>query len=112
MQDAYTEVFEFYKKRGFAGRVGYGKRPVLLVVDFIVAFTDPNSPLGSDLEGPLIETCRLLDGARAAGITIVFTTVEYSAGCKDAGLFLKKVAGLSLLERGSQWVQLDRRLER
>ena len=37
-----------YERKGFAGRSGYGKSPVLLVVDFINGFTDPSTPLGGN----------------------------------------------------------------
>jgi len=112
MDDPYSQVLEFYQKRGFAGRVGFGERPALLVVDFIVAFTEPGSPLAGDLEQPLLKTLHLLDGARGAGIPISFTTVEYSSDLQDAGLFPRKVAGLRLLVSGSRWVELDPRLKR
>jgi maleamate amidohydrolase len=112
MDNAYRQVLEFYQKRGFAGRVGFGKRPSLLVIDFIVAFTEPGSPLAGDLEKPLSKTLGLLEAARGAGVPIAFTTVEYSPDLHDAGLFPRKVAGLRLLVSGSRWVQLDPRLKR
>jgi nicotinamidase-related amidase len=112
MDDAYSKVSEFYQQRGFAGRVGFGAVPALLVVDFIIAFTEPGSPLSSNLEQPLSETLRILEAARATQIPILYTTVEYSADLHDAGLFPRKVAGLKLLLTGSRWVDLDPRLRR
>jgi len=106
------KLLELYHRRGFAGRVGFGARPAILVVDFIIAFTDPSSPLGSDLDKPLSETVRLLEAARGVGIPVLFTTVEYSRGLEDAGLFPKKVSGLRLLISGSPWVAVDPRLKR
>ena len=37
---------------GFGGR-GFGHRPALIVVDMTLGFTDPESPLGSELDGPI-----------------------------------------------------------
>ncbi len=107
---ATDDTHEFYRARGFSGRVGFGKRPAVLVVDYIVAFTDTSSPLGSDLEAPLQETLRILRAAREHSIPIFFTTTEYGADLSDAGLFPRKVAGLKWLVRGSRWVRLDARL--
>jgi hypothetical protein len=44
---------------GFGGRGGFGHRPALIVVDMTLGFTDPESPLGSELDGP-IEAIRKL----------------------------------------------------
>lgn len=105
-------VGKLYRERGFAGRVGFGVCPALLVVDFIIGFTDSTSPLGGDLEAPLAQTIRLLASARDRQIPVFFTTVEYDPSLKDAGLFPLKVAGLKWLVRGSRWVELDPRLGR
>ncbi len=40
----------FYRERGFGGTAGFGRRPALLVIDLVNGFTDPASPLGSDLD--------------------------------------------------------------
>jgi len=103
---------EDYTEKGFGGRVGYGHRPAIIVVDFIVGFTDLTSPLASNLEGPLKETVRILEAARARKIPVIFTTVEYDPSLLDAGLFPRKVAGLKWLITGSRWVELDPRLNR
>ena len=42
-------TLKMYKERGFAGRTAFGAYPALLVVDMTNGFTDPGSPLGSDL---------------------------------------------------------------
>jgi maleamate amidohydrolase len=43
---------------GFGGRGGYGRRPALIVVDMTLGFTDAESPLACDLEGPVAEIGR------------------------------------------------------
>jgi len=108
--DPYSSIRAFYEQRGFSGRVGFGVRPALIVVDFIVGFTDPASPLAGNLETALTATLRLLDAARRVELPVFFTTVEYDPSMLDAGLFVRKAAGLKWLVRGSRWVDLDSRL--
>lgn len=111
-ENSYDEIRRFYSQRGLAGRVGFGERPAVVAVDYILGFTDTTSPLSGDLEGPLGETIRILDVARHHAVPIFFTTVEYDPSLKDAGLFLKKVPSLKWLVAGSRWVELDPRLGR
>jgi len=108
----FDDVRKFYSARGLAGRVGFGSSPAIVVVDYIIGFTDSASPLSGDLDQPLAETLRILAAARRVDIPIFFTTVEYDPSLKDAGLFLKKVPSLKWLVTGSRWVELDPRLGR
>jgi nicotinamidase-related amidase len=76
-----------------------------------LGFTDPDSPLACDLEGPVREISRLLDAARVAGIPIIFTTVAYRESDKlTAAAFIDKVPALLTLEAGSRWAEIDPRL--
>ncbi len=104
-------VLEEYRKSGFAGRVGFGRRPAVLVVDFIVGFTDPASSLASDLGPELKATAELLAAARSRSLPVFFTTTVYQPDLADAGLFIRKVPSLALLTRGSRWVEVDPRLQ-
>ena len=105
-----SETQTFYKNRGFAARVGFGRRPALLIIDFIKAFTDLTSPLASNLDAEIVATQQLLAEARRLQIPIAFTTVEYDEGFRDAGVFIKKVPSLSVLKKGSPMVEVDDRL--
>jgi len=101
-----------YKKKGFAGRVGFGRRPAVVVVDFVVGFTDRRSPLAGNFEAELAATRRLLAVARRAKAPVFFTTVAYAPDLSDAGVFIEKVPSLRYLKEGSRWVELDPRLGR
>ena len=105
-------VLAAYKRKGLAARVGFGRRPAVIVVDYIVGFTDRRSPLAGDFEPELAATRRLLGAARRARVPVFFTTVAYEADLKDAGLFVKKVPSLRYLKQGSRWVEVDPRLGR
>ena len=96
---------------GFGGRGGFGKRPALLVVDMTLGFTDLESPLGSDLDGPIEAIRKLLEAARRAEIPVVFTTVAYRESDKlTAAAFIDKVPALLTLEAGSRWAEIDPRI--
>ena len=97
--------------RGFGGRGGFGRRPALVVIDMTKGFTDPESPLACDLEGPISEIQKLLGAARRAEIPIAFTTVAYRESDKlTAAAFIDKVPALLALEAGTRWAEIDPRI--
>ena len=53
-----------YDAAGFGGRVGWGSRPALLVIDMAGAWTSPGEQLGSDLSGVMRAILDLLPLAR------------------------------------------------
>jgi len=77
-----------------------------VVVDVNRGFTDPESPLVCDLDGVVDAIRRLLDGFRAAGLPVAFTTVAYDeAGKQAAEVFIAKSPALLVLEAGSRWTR-------
>ena len=90
-----------YAQAGFGGQLGMGAKPALVIVDFVMAYLDPASPLFAEAEAERATAERLLEAARAAAIPIVFTRVEYQPGGGDGGYFYKKVKALSVFDRGS-----------
>jgi maleamate amidohydrolase len=97
--------------KGFAQQIGFGLRPALLVIDFIKGFTDPTSPLGSDCSLPITQTNRLIQATRDARLPVYFSTIRYDeAQCADAGLWLRKISGLSVLSFQSNGSEQDDRL--
>lgn len=108
----YAQLSAEYAARGLGGRVGFGTKPVIIVVDLIKGFTDPESPFGSDLNGEVGATNELLAIARAHGIPIILSTIAYDPSLRDAGLWLRKITSNRHLVEGSPWNELDPRLER
>lgn len=88
-------------KGAFDGRLPFGERPALLIVDFVMAYLDPASPLYAGVEAALASNERLLAAARAASIPVIFTNVEYTPGGSDGGVFYRKVPALKVFDRGS-----------
>lgn len=85
----------------FDGHLPFGKRPALLVVDFVVAYLEPSSPLYAGVDEALASNIRLVSVAREAGIPIVFTNVVYEPGGANGGLFYRKIPALKAFDAGS-----------
>lgn len=101
-----------YAARGLGGRLDPGKRPAVLVVDLINGFTDPACPPGSDLDDVVAATRALLDGARPAGVPVLFTSIAFTPVQLDETLWLVKMPAMRVLTVGSRWVDVDARLGR
>lgn len=85
----------------FDGRLSFGKRPALIIVDFVMAYLDKASPLYAGAEEALASTERLLAAARNAKVPVIFTNVVYQLGGADGGLFYRKIPALSVFIEGS-----------
>jgi maleamate amidohydrolase len=80
----------------FSGRVGWGERPAVLVVDLVRAYTDAGGPFELPEPKPAVEaTAELVAAARAGGHPVVWTVVRYTRGMADGGLFARKVPALA-----------------
>jgi maleamate amidohydrolase len=108
--EEYDRLRKEFQDKGFGRRVGFGQRPAVLAVDFITGFTDLRSPLAGDLDSQLAATNALLEPARAAGIPVIFSTVAYDAELQEAGIWVRKIPANSWLVEGSEWVEVDARL--
>lgn len=102
---------EFFRERGFGLKIGFGRRPALIIVDIIQAFTDPGMPLGSNLDAEIGATNQLIDACREADVPLFFTTTAYDdASLKDGGIWVLKQKGAATLRSGTAAVELDPRL--
>jgi len=96
VSDNPPELVEDYARHGFARRLGFGRRPALLVVDFVNAYLTPGCALYAGVEGAVEPAARVLAAARAATIPVIFTRVVYAQGGADGGIFYRKVAALEV----------------
>jgi maleamate amidohydrolase len=85
----------------FDGRLGFGDRPALILVDFAQAYFDENCPLYADVEDELASALRVLEAARTAGIPVIYTNVVYLPDGSDGGVFYKKVPVLESFVAGN-----------
>ena len=95
----------------FDNRLGWGKKPAVLVIDFTYGYTTPGSPLYAEGVVNAVEaSVGLLDAARAAGVPIIYTKVMYHPSGMDGGLFAQKVPVLQRLVPGERLVEIDDRV--
>jgi maleamate amidohydrolase len=99
--DEDVDLADDYEQAGFGGRLGFGQRPAVLVVDICRAYLDEDSPLYAGVEDEVASAGRVVDAARAADVPVVFTRVLYQPGGADGGLFYRKVAALACFDEGN-----------
>src|SRR5215218_4070212 len=86
----------------FSGRVGWGVRPAVVVIDLVRAYTEPEGPFGLPSPGPAVAASEaLVAAARSAGHLVVWTVVRYAADLGDGGLFVRKVPALAAFADGA-----------
>jgi maleamate amidohydrolase len=90
-----------YARAGYHHRLGFGRRPALVLIDFVQAYFEPGSPLFAGVEDCLASALRLREAARRAGVLRVFTNVVYRPGGVDGGVFYRKVPALSCMDVGN-----------
>ena len=101
-----------YEHAQLGHKLGFGKKPALIVVDFQLGFTVPEqSPLAGNLDAEVAATNELIAVARKKDIPVIFTVVGYDPHRQDdAGLWPEKAPSLRMLTIGSDLVKLDPRL--
>mgnify|MGYP006266335469 CR=1 FL=1 len=85
----------------YEGRLGFGARPVLLVVDMVQAYFEPSCPLYAEVDDALAATIALIDAAREATIPVIYTNVVFHPGGVDGGVFFRKVPVLESFVAGN-----------
>ena len=100
----------YYDNIGFSARIGFGERPAVLVIDMCRGITEPAYKMYIDMDEHVPRIRAILAAARAAGATVVFTTVAYHADLADAGVFGRKSPLVQGLLYGTEGVEIDPRL--
>jgi maleamate amidohydrolase len=85
-------------RAGFGQRIGFGRRPALLVIDVQNYMVGPPpgsrhaypSACGADAERALTGLARLTTAARAGGVPVVYTRNEFRRDGADMGVYLRK----------------------
>jgi maleamate amidohydrolase len=101
-----TDELDIYRTQGFAQTVGIGGAPALIIVDFVVGFTDPAHFGGGNIRDAIENTRPLLALARAKNWPVVHTRVVYADDGSDCGGFTKKVPALRGLTETSPLSQI------
>ncbi len=104
-----SELSEDYSKAGFGGSLTPGNKTALILVDFLVAYTDRSSPLYAGIEEPMANARHLLELARSANRLVVHTRVSYSTPSGiEGGIFVRKLPLLLNLREGSPMAEIHR----
>lgn len=117
LQEVLTRVFAqdsaLYANRGFARRIGYGKRPALLIIDLANAWTRPGNAFTCEGMDTIIPANQqLLAAFRARGLPVVYTTTAYDVidgPASDMGLWRYKIP-TEVLKAGSEEAAIDERI--
>ena len=97
---------DIYRRQGFAQKLGLGRAPAVVVVDFVHGFTDPNHFGGGNIGPAIAQTVHLLGLARRLGWPVAHTRVVYADDGSDAGVFARKVPALLTLTETSPLSQI------
>lgn len=100
-----------YAAAGFGQGLMLGPRPALLMIDFARAYFAPESPLYAGVENARDAAAQVLAAARAHGVPVFHTRVEYQPGGADGGVFFRKIAALKVFEAGSPLGHFEAPLE-
>ncbi len=117
IQEALEKLFgansALYQNRGFQRRIGWGKKPALLIIDMANAWTRPDHAFSCVDMDPVIEANQaLLQAFRAKGLPIIYTSTAYDVidgAISDAGLWHHKIPA-EVLKAGGEAVEIDDRL--
>jgi nicotinamidase-related amidase len=96
-----------YVKSGFAGKVGWGNKPALLLVDVCNAYWSKDSPLDTSANpesaAALASIASLVAAAREGRVPLIWTRVEYTEpDMSDAGIFYCKAPLLKVFLKGNE----------
>lgn len=87
----------------FDTNLEFGKRPALILIDFVEAYFDPECNLYAGVEDALASAIRLQAVAREQNIPVIYTNVVYHKSMIDAGRFYEKAKPLINMAKGSKW---------
>ena len=97
-----TQGREETKAGPFGARIGWGRRPALLIVDFMQGYTRAGEPFYAPaVVKAVAQTVPLLAAARTHEIPVIFTKVQYSESAAEGGLFVRKISALRRLVAGA-----------
>lgn len=80
--------------RAYGQRAGFGKRPALILIDFVQAYFDDDCELYAGVESALAAALRVRTAAHRANIPVVLTNVVYHPRVRNGGRFFEKAKPL------------------
>src|SRR5258708_3863855 len=99
-----------YQQRNWAGRVGFGNRPAVLVIDLARYWLDAREQIGSHLDPVVEAACKVLAAARNAQVPIFFTSFAFDPA--TPGSPHDRKLKMDLPAAAAERFELDSRLHR
>src|SRR5206468_42439 len=84
-----------YTAGGHGRRIGFGKKPALVLVDLINLYMSPKYALGhgENSEAVIAANARLLEAARKKRVPVFFSNVGLRGSAAEKGMWGEKVGG-------------------
>jgi len=89
-----SEALDENYARAYGNKIGFGKRPVLILIDFVEAYFDPTCELYAEVDDALASALRIRAATRAKGLPVILTQVVYHSSGVNGGVFFKKALPL------------------
>ncbi|MFN3317161.1 MAG: isochorismatase family protein [Allorhizobium sp.] len=87
--------------KAYDNRIGFGKKPALVLVDFVQAYFEPESPLYAGVDEALASALRIRAKAREKGLPVILTGVVLHPTGLDGGRFFQKAKPLACFTAGN-----------
>ncbi|MGA1805150.1 isochorismatase family protein [Rhizobium sp. HT1-10] len=87
--------------KAYNNRIGFGRKPALVLVDFVQAYFEPDSPLFAGVEAALESALRIRAAAREKKIPVILTGVVLHPSGLDGGRFFQKAKPLASFTAGN-----------
>lgn len=92
----------------FNNRLGFGRRPAVIAIDFVCSYTTVGAPFYAEgVVRAVAQTQILFAQARRLGVPILHTRPIYHPSGRDGGLFVQKVPALRAMVRGEPLAEFD-----
>ncbi|HWU64434.1 MAG TPA: isochorismatase family protein [Ensifer sp.] len=85
----------------YNNRIGFGKKPALILIDFVQAYFEPSSPLYAGVDAALASALKIRSAARAKGMPVILTGVVLHPSGLDGGRFFQKAKPLASFTAGN-----------
>lgn len=87
--------------KAYDNRIGFGKKPALVLIDFVQAYFEPESPLYAGVDDALASALRIRSAAREKGMPVILTGVVLHPSGLDGGRFFQKAKPLACFTAGN-----------
>lgn len=85
----------------YDNRIGFGRKPALILIDFVQAYFEPSSPLYAGVDAALASALRIRVAARAKAMPVILTGVVLHPSGLDGGRFFQKAKPLASFTAGN-----------